>query len=310
MNAGMSAQKLTKASLGFAFACGVLAFTSVNARADLSPNQARKALTRIPGFQLGSSAVRVKSISVVSAAAVNVIAEVRTVFRFGTDKQGRWRVAEIRTGQDRWEDVQLIATALKLQVAEGDCLAPDPPIRNRVPVDPSVKRARCLLGSLLRVEVPSDAVRIQEVDPMPIPLASQPSATVVAWVRVDARLVNDKSGWRVTEVRTGNHDWVTIEPVAGAVNEEKQKQARAEMSLITAALEKFRNERGSYIISDNLRAVIDHLNPRYLARVIRLDPWHQPYKYQGERDRFTLRSAGPDGKPDSPDDIELASPSR
>lgn len=306
----MHAAKTTKASLSFVFACVVLALTGVNARADLSSNQARKALTHIPGFELKGGAVRVKSISATSAAAAEVTAEVRTVFKFATDKQGRWRVAEIRTGQDRWEDMDLVATALNLQVPTDDCTAPEPPVRSKVAVDPSVKRARCLLGSLFGVTIPSDAVRIQEVDPMPIPFASQPSATVVAWVRIDARLVSDKAGWRVAELRTGNRDWVTLEPLAAAVNEEKQKQARAELATIAAALEKFRSDTGFYVVSDKQAVAIDYLSPRYLARVIRLDPWHQPYKYQGERDHFTLRTAGPDGKPDTPDDIELAGPPR
>ena len=305
VNNGMNAGKITKVLLSSVFACGVLAFTGVNARADLSANQARKALTHIPGFELKSSAVRVKSVSAGNASAAEVSAEIQTVFKFATDKHGRWRVAEIRTGQDRWEDIEVIATALKAQIAGDDCAAPDPPARDRVAVDPSVKRARCLLGSLLGVEVPSDAVRIQEVDPMPIPLASQPSATVVAWVRVDARLVNDKSGWRVAGLRTGSRDWITLEPLAAAVNEEKQKQARAELELIATALEKFRKERGFYIVSDSQRVAIDHLSPRYLAQVIRVDPWHQPYKYQGERDHFTLRSLGPDGKENTPDDISV-----
>jgi hypothetical protein len=55
---------------------------------------------------------------------------------------------------------------------------------------------------------------------------------------------------------------------------------------------------------------MDHLSPRYLPRVIRIDPWQRPYKYQGERDRFTLRSLGADGKDGTADDIELAGPSR
>jgi hypothetical protein len=82
------------------------------------------------------------------------------------------------------------------------------------------------------------------------------------------------------------------------------------MELIAKALEKFHRERGFYVISDSQAVAIDHLSPRYLAYVIRLDPWHQPYKYQGERDRFTLSSAGPDGKPDTPDDIQVLSPAR
>lgn len=142
---------------------------------------------------------------------------------------------------------------------------------------------------------------------MPIPLASQLSATVVAWVRVDARLANDKGGWRVTELRTGNRDWVKLDPLIAAINERKQTRAREELNLMAKALEKFRSDRGFYVVSDKQAVAIDYLSPRYLARIIRVDPWQHPYLYLGERDHFTLRSAGPDGKPDTPDDISLES---
>lgn len=301
----MNAGAIKKTSLSFMLACSVLAFTALSARADLSQSQARKALTRIPDFELKSSSVRVKSVSSSSKTAAEVTAEVKTIFKFATDKQGKWRVAEIRTGQERWEDVDLIATALRSQAPNSECNAPDPIVRGQA-ADPSVKRARCLLASLLGVELPSDAVRIQEVDPMPIPLASQPSAIVVAWVRVDARLISDKSGWRVSELRTGNRDWVAFDPIAAAINHEKQKQARAELELIAKALEKFRRERGSYVVSDQQAVAIDYLSPRYLGQVIRLDPWHQSYRYLGERDHFTLRSTGPDRKDNTADDISVS----
>jgi len=306
----MNAGRIRTALLFSVLACCVVALASTPAKADLSPKQARKALTRIPGFELPSGAVRVKSISASSAAAAEVSAEIQTVFKFETDKEGRWRVAEIRTAQDRWEDMDLIASALGTQLSKGDCTAPEPPLRGKLASDPSVKRARCLLGSLLGVEVPSDALRIQEVDPMPIPLASQPSATVVAWLRVEARLTNDKSGWRVAELRMGNRDWVKLDPLVAAVNSEKQKRAREELDLIARALEKFRRDRGFYVVSDKQAVAVDQLSPRYLVRVIRVDPWHQPYRYRGERDHFTLRSSGPDGKADTADDIELTGPSR
>jgi len=40
--------------------------------------------------------------------------------------------------------------------------------------------------------------------------------------------------------------------------------------------------------------------------VLRLDPWNQPYQYQGERDRFTLSSSGPDRKSKTADDITVS----
>ena len=295
----------------------VLAFclivcSGIEARANLSASQARKAITRFAGFELKSEEVRVKSVSSSSASAADVSAEIRTVFKFEADREGRWRVAELRTGPDRWESIDLIASGLGTQIGKGDCTATDPRVKDKMANDPnapSVKRARCLLGSLLGVEIPSDAIRIQEVNPMPIPLASQPSATVVAWLRVDARLTSDKGGWRVTELRTGDRDWVKVEPLITAVNEQKQSQARREMDLIAQALEKFRQERGFYVVSDKQSVAIDFLSPRYLGRVIRVDPWNHPYKYLGERDHFILRSTGPDGKAETPDDILVVSKS-
>jgi hypothetical protein len=288
-------------------ACCLSAPTLAVAPANFTASQARKVMTRIPGLELKSSAVRVKSVAINDASGANVLADVRLVFKFATNKEGRWFVAEIRTGQDRWEDIDLIARALNRQMAPADCNAPDPPFKGRLAIDPSVRRARCLLGSLLRLDVPSDALRIQEVAPMPIPMASQPSATVVAWVRVEARLANRRTGWQVAELRTGNTDWVKLEPLVASLNEEKQKRVRIELEIIAMALEKFRKDRGFYVIADKQATAIDYLSPRYLSRIIRVDPWHQPYQYLGERDRFMLRSSGPDRKPDTADDISLQS---
>jgi hypothetical protein len=157
------------------------------------------------------------------------------------------------------------------------------------------------------VEVPSDSVRIQEVAALAVPMATQPSALVTAWIRVDARLVNGSKGWQVGELRTGRREWVPLEPLVTALNEEKQRKARTDLELMARALELFRSERGHYVVSDKHFVAIDHLNPRYLSQVIRVDPWHQPYKYDGQRDHFILRSSGPDAKDNTADDIKLAS---
>ncbi len=92
-----------------------------------------------------------------------------------------------------------------------------------------------------------------------------------------------------------------------ALNSEKTARARAELESIATALESYRREHGFYLESKSEAALIDNLNPRYLARVIRVDPWHQPYQYEGARAGFVLRSTGPDGKPDTADDVTVAS---
>lgn len=286
----------------------LLTFSVATVRAELSTKQARKAITRMAGFELTNGAVKVKKVSPTGPTTAEATALVRNVFRFEKDTQAAWRVAEIRTAPGRWEDVELISRVLGATQSGQECNAPDPPMRGTV-IEPSVKRARCLLGSLLGIQIPSDAVRIQEVAPFAIPLASQPSTTVIAWVQIDTRLTNQgKSGWQVSEVRTGNGGWVNVESLLARLNQVKRETARAELATIAQALEKFRSERGSYLVADKHSVAIDHLSPRYLSRVIRVDPWQQPYTYQGLRDRFTLSSSGPDRKDATADDIIVSGP--
>ena len=164
--------------------------------------------------------------------------------------------------------------------------------------DLSAKDARKLIAHMVGIELPSDAVRVKEVS------ALGSSAVVVAQVETAFRFVKgDDDKWRVAEIRTGDNRWEDIEMIARAVNAEKAERARAELETMATALESFRRERGFYVVADKQAALLDQLNPRYLTRIIRVDPWHKPYLYEGTRDRFTLRSAGLDGKEKTLDDV-------
>src|SRR6266851_7514143 len=144
--------------------------------------------------------------------------------------------------------------------------------------DLTPREARRLIARMAGIELPSDAVRVKEIS------SFGNSATVVAQVETAFRLVKgDKGKWRIAEIRTGDRRWEDLDTLMHALNVEKTARARAELELIATALESFRRERGSYLESKSEAALIDTLNPRYLARVIRVDPWHQPYEYEGTR---------------------------
>ena len=300
-----SVKQTAAVRLMFGLAALSLIFVSMQtARAELSPSRARGALRRMGGFELTNGAVRVKTVTDTSNTTANVTAELRTVFRFEQDERGRWRVAEVRVAPDRWEDVTIISKALSTDLPHGDdCTTPEFQLGKKTAIDPTPRRARCLLGALLGISVPSDAIRIQEVAPFPVPLASKASATVIAWIGVEARAVTEAKGWRITEIRTGNREWVNLDQLLAAVNQQKQTRATADMQRIAEALERYRAHKGTYIVSDDHAVMIDHLSPRYLGEVLRLDPWRQPYKYVGQRDTFRLVSPGPDGKDGTADDI-------
>lgn len=303
----------------------VLALAAVDARADLSAKQARKLITRMAGFDLPSSAVRVKKISSTSNSSAEATVEVQSAFRLVTDSLGRWRVAELRIGQDRWEELELVASTPQIETrgpragsplgvvdsSASACDNPDLRSRGSAAIEPSTKRARCLIAALLDVQLPSDAVRIKTVAPLELPLASRPSAVVEALITAELRFARDsKTGWMITALRTGGHAWISPETLAASANETKRKQARAELDSIAQALARFWGDRLSYVASESHAVLIDHLSPQYLFRVLRLDPWHEPYRYRGERNTFTLRSLGADRKENTADDIVVSSPIR
>ena len=190
----------------------------------------------------------------------------------------------------------LIASLIILAVAGGILIT-----TTRAAGDLTPKEARRLIARLAGIQLPSDAVRIKDVS------ATGNSATVVAQIETAFRF--DKAGdgkWRLAEIRTGDRRWEDVEMLVKALNAEKSSRARAELESIATALESFRRERGSYLESKSEAALIDNLNPHYLARVIRVDPWHHPYEYEGTTTSFVLRSAGPDEKLNTPDDVILS----
>lgn len=87
--------------------------TTTRAADDLTPREARRVIARMAGIELPSDAVRVKSISAMGNSAV-VVAQVETAFRLVNEKD-KWRVAEIRTGDRRWEDIDLLIRALNAE---------------------------------------------------------------------------------------------------------------------------------------------------------------------------------------------------
>jgi Type II secretion system (T2SS), protein G len=174
--------------------------------------------------------------------------------------------------------------------------------RTQAAGDLSPKEARKLIAHMAGIQLPSDAVRIKSISGL------TNSAVVVAQVETAFRFVNENGKWRVAEIRTGDRNWEDVDSLVRALNAEKTSRTRAELDLIATALESYRREHGGYIDSKSEATVIDFLSPRYMNRVIRIDPWHQPYEYEGTRNSYVLRSVGPDNKPMTEDDITVTGP--
>jgi Type II secretion system (T2SS), protein G len=285
----------------------LLVVSPIPARADLSQKQARKVIQTVAGWSLSGDSVRIGSVKSNTAETAEVSAEIKTVFRL-TLRQGRWRLSEIRTGQDRWERLETLARAARTELPSGECDAPSQFARASSASELTTKQARCLVARLFGVALPSDDVRIKEISPFGLSLGSESTALVEALVHVDFRLARDAKGWQVAEFKSGGRDWVNVSDLPAAVDQLKRSAASDELSIVAKALADYRRERGSFVVSDKESVLIDHLSPKYLTRVIRVDPWQRPYQYEGEQDHYSLRSLGPDGKPNTPDDIVVSNP--
>ena len=299
--------ELAKPYVLFVLFCGVLLIYGViEARADISKKDARRALQHMLGWSLPSDAVRVDSIRS-SAEITEVSAEIQTVFRLRL-YEGHWQLREIRTAPDRWERLEVIARAAGAELPAAECDAPAQFARSKSATELTTKRARCLVANLFGVALPSDDVRIKEISPFGLSIGSESSALVAAFVRADFRIVRDAKAWRVAGFKSGNRDWVNVAGLAAAIDQVKHSAAAEELSTIAKALGDYRRQRGSFVVSDRESVLIDHLSPSYLPRVIRVDPWHRPYQYDGQPDHYSLRSLGPDGKPNTSDDIVVSGP--
>jgi len=131
------------------------------------------------------------------------------------------------------------------------------------------------------------------------------SATAEAQIKTAFRFAREEDEWRVAEVRTGENRWEDVSLITAALDREKRLRAEAELESFRTALESYRRERGFYVVAPDVVILVDALAPRFLARVIRVDPWHRPYRYQGAMNRFALSSDGADGVENTADDVRI-----
>ncbi|MBI3650115.1 MAG: type II secretion system protein GspG [Acidobacteria bacterium] len=127
-------------------------------------------------------------------------------------------------------------------------------------------------------------------------------------VTVDAafRLQQDQAGnWKAVEVRTGDRRWESLELIDAAIRKEKILRTTSELRTIATALEAYRRANGGYVAAQSGVKLIDQLAPHYLLHIVRLDAWSNELDYQGTATHYRLVSLGPDGKPNSGDEIIL-----
>src|SRR5947209_3432750 len=319
----------------------VLAQAQKKPRPALKKGEAKRVVAATPGFKLKNSAVKVKEVSAAGATPVSVVAEVTEALRFarvedesapqttGVFKQKRWRAVEFRTGDRSWEEFDFLATplgaerleaarrALEELVTEFEAKQAEFNARKDAAKgkdEDESEQAVAADGKKKKRKSKDESKNNGKVEPLtrgPLTVKEFNAllSSAVAEVSVEAtfRLAKDASGnWRVAEVSVGDGSSGDLAALWRSADEQKAARVRADLEAVRAALEAFRGERGFYVTASDSAVLMDHLSPRYIKRAIRLDPWHNPYRYAGTTAGYTLASDGADGKPGTPDDVTLS----
>ncbi len=322
----------------------LLASAAPLAAKGVKKGDAQKAIAATPPFALNKGNVVIKEISSTETSAT-VRAGLRVAFRFERDGGKAWRVALMRTGDRQWEEFDLLARAagaeriaparvaleafaaelqaLQLAAAEKKAAGKKKDERNNTS-DGARGAAEATRGGDKQSAAESEKSKGKAKEKAPEPPENEfvrgplsvknpaaalsalgASAVVEAEIDSTFELVRERGKWRVASARVGAETWREFDAVLAALDAAKAARARTDLQTLAAALEAYRRERGSYVVADTSAALVDHLNPHHTPLFTRVDPWHRPYEYEGARDGYSLLSLGPDGKPYTPDDIQL-----
>jgi hypothetical protein len=311
------------------------------AKSTLKKSDAQKLVAAYSLLELNKGEVSIKEIAPGDSSAT-VTAAVHVGVRFERDAKASWRGVEMRVGDREWESLDTLArafntdsfararAALDSLAAELDAQAQE---KKRLDVNKKNEKKdekkddKRSEGQDVKVageqsakaeqkkksdqktsdkdqpELVRGALRVKNPESALSPMGK--SAVVEVEIEIAFDVVREGGKWRIASASIGGEKLPDPDAFARTLDAEKSKAARADLEALAVALESFKRERGFYVVSDSEAALVDFLNPRYTPRVIRVDPWHHPYEYTGTRDDFTLRSTGPDGKRDTPDDINL-----
>lgn len=301
----------------------------------LKEKDARRAVAETPGFALRTGAVKVKEVSPAGSTPVKVSAGVTVAFRLvrvedervaqtgGFFKVKRWRAVEFRTGDRAWEEFDLDADSVGVERLEAARRALEElatefeaqqvaAARVEAVVVPSISNKGDAKNKNKDKKKDEPAKKTAEPltrGPLTIKQLSLMGSSAVAEVEVAANfsLSKDARGkWRVTSIEVGGETLSELETLWRSIDSRKATRAREDLAVIREALEAFRRERGFYVVGEDSVVLLDHLSPHYAKRIIRIDPWHNPYRYTGSTAAYTLASDGPDGKRGTADDVTLS----
>ncbi len=159
------------------------------------------------------------------------------------------------------------------------------------------------------IRIPREALPKEDVEVVNIRQVSGSEAVVETRLKTAFRLEKSRGQWVVREMRLGHGEWEKLSNLIQALEEVKIAETRTILDRVAEAIRKYRSVNGNLPAFEDYISLSDLLSPKFMTPVIRLDSWRQPLA--AERvgpSSIVIRSAGPDGKHGTQDDISRSFP--
>jgi hypothetical protein len=155
----------------------------------------------------------------------------------------------------------------------------------------------------LIIDIPEESLQKEDVDVVNVTQVSGSEAVVETRLKTAFRLERVRGKWLVREVRLGQRQWEKVSDLIQTLDFVKAEETRKMLDTIAEAIERYRRENSSLPVFKDYIALSDFLSPKYLTPLIRLDAWRRPFEAELRSNTIVIRSAGPDGKYGTTDDI-------
>ena len=158
-------------------------------------------------------------------------------------------------------------------------------------------------------KTPQLALQKEDVEIVKVTQVSGSEAVVETKLQAAFRMERRDGEWRVRELRLGHGQWERIEDLAAALDRVKGEETARMLDRVAEGIALYRRAHGRMPDFDGYVALSDLLTPDYVTPLIRLDSWLRPLAaLKTESGAILLRSAGPDGRHSTPDDIQKTVP--
>jgi len=163
----------------------------------------------------------------------------------------------------------------------------------------------------LIMRTPGEALQEDDIEVVRVRQVTGTEAIVETRLDTAFRLEKESGRWIVREVRLGHGEWEKVSNLLRTLEEVRIAETRMMIDKVVEAVARYQSARGSLPSFNDYVSLSDVLSPEFLTPLIRLDSWRQPLAAERlNPNSIVIRSAGPDGKHGTPDDISRTFPSR